>query len=277
MFGPDEYPEAEKGDFIPGIFNYCDRWCERCPMTMKCRQYAMEATMEALDGELETGDGGGNAEFWKRIDENLEKTLGMIDENRDPAEFESGAGDSPQFDAELDEEMEREEQIEQEIRKHPLALETMNYLDRVDPWFEKAGDLLKGKGVDLESRVRRAAPAADTGTESRHLNEAADVILWYHMQIHIKLQRALGSQRHEQEEDWEFINDPEWRSDADGSAKVALIGIDRSLSAWGDLREGLEGQEEAIFEILLQLDRIRRLVERQFPKARAFKRTGFDE
>jgi hypothetical protein len=24
---------AESGKYIPGIYNYCDRWCERCTMT----------------------------------------------------------------------------------------------------------------------------------------------------------------------------------------------------------------------------------------------------
>ena len=35
-------PEMDKNDllklatdpkYIPGIYNYCDRWCERCPFT----------------------------------------------------------------------------------------------------------------------------------------------------------------------------------------------------------------------------------------------------
>ncbi len=32
---------AENKDFIPGIFNYCDRWCERCPFTARCMKFAM--------------------------------------------------------------------------------------------------------------------------------------------------------------------------------------------------------------------------------------------
>jgi len=27
--------------FIPGIYNYCDRWCERCAFTSRCMNYAM--------------------------------------------------------------------------------------------------------------------------------------------------------------------------------------------------------------------------------------------
>lgn len=280
MIGPDEYPEAEEGDFISGIFNYCDRWCERCPMTMKCRQFAMEATMEALDGEIEVDDASDhdedNADFWKRVEENLDKTLGMIDEKSAALDAEFKAPDF-EIDSEIEEEMEREERREREDRKHPVSVESMAYLDRVDPWFKSAKDALLEKGVDIESLARRKAPAARPLTELQQLNDAVEVILWYHTQIHVKLQRALGSQRHEKEEDWEFMNDPEWQSDADGSAKVAILGIDRSLSAWGTLRDLLVDREEEIFEIMLQLDRIRRLTERLFPEARKFKRPGFDE
>ena len=28
--------------FISGIFNYCDRWCERCSFTARCLNFAME-------------------------------------------------------------------------------------------------------------------------------------------------------------------------------------------------------------------------------------------
>ena len=28
--------------FISGVYNYCDRWCERCPLTSRCFVYATE-------------------------------------------------------------------------------------------------------------------------------------------------------------------------------------------------------------------------------------------
>ena len=27
--------------FVPGIYNYCDRWCERCPLQLRCMSYLM--------------------------------------------------------------------------------------------------------------------------------------------------------------------------------------------------------------------------------------------
>ena len=32
---------AANPDFISGIYNYYDQWCERCPMTSRCSVYAM--------------------------------------------------------------------------------------------------------------------------------------------------------------------------------------------------------------------------------------------
>ncbi len=37
--------EVREG-FIVGIFNYCDRWCERCPLTSRCRVFADMAELE---------------------------------------------------------------------------------------------------------------------------------------------------------------------------------------------------------------------------------------
>ena len=46
---------AAEPDLIPGIYTYCDRWCERCAFTSRCLQFRLEAeereSGEAL-GEL---------------------------------------------------------------------------------------------------------------------------------------------------------------------------------------------------------------------------------
>lgn len=41
--------EVQDG-FIVGIFNYCDRWCERCPLTNRCRVFATLAEMDFEEG-----------------------------------------------------------------------------------------------------------------------------------------------------------------------------------------------------------------------------------
>jgi hypothetical protein len=133
--------------FLEGIYNYCDRWCERCPFTSRCLNYAM-AEDEPEHGATRDVR---NQAFWQKVEETLQFTLELLHE------FAEG--------------------------------------------FQK---------------------------------------------------------------------------DSDGSAKVALIGIDRSLAAWGEVRRSLPLFEQETMRLLLHLERLPREVEKAFPAAPAFIGPGFD-
>ena len=64
--------------------------------------------------------------------------------------------------------------------------------------------------------------------------------------------------------------------DSDGSAKIALIAIDRSMSAWAVISYHNNVYAERVFEIISFLDRLRQAVEETFPNARSFIRPGFE-
>ena len=34
---------ARNPNLISGVYNYCDRWCERCPLSSRCLLYAQDA------------------------------------------------------------------------------------------------------------------------------------------------------------------------------------------------------------------------------------------
>jgi hypothetical protein len=65
--------------------------------------------------------------------------------------------------------------------------------------------------------------------------------------------------------------------DSDGSAKIALIAIDRSSSAWRVMQSSLLEKTDSIKPMLVELERMRRAAEQTFPQARDFIRPGFDE
>ena len=65
--------------------------------------------------------------------------------------------------------------------------------------------------------------------------------------------------------------------DSDGSAKVALIAIDRSISAWKLIYDLRLEAADSIQPLLFQLDKMRSETETEFPNARDFVRPGFDE
>src|ERR1051326_396050 len=69
---------ADNPNLVSGIYNYCDRWCERCAFTSRCLLYATEqADPDANDPEVRDLN---NAKFWRKMQEILADTAAMISE-----------------------------------------------------------------------------------------------------------------------------------------------------------------------------------------------------
>jgi len=65
---------ASNPDLISGIYNYCDRWCERCPLTSRCLVYATEQV--GHNGAIENHDNRNEA-FWHKLSAILVETREM--------------------------------------------------------------------------------------------------------------------------------------------------------------------------------------------------------
>ena len=64
---------ANNPDLISGIYNYCDRWCERCPLTSRCLVYATEQDEDSP----ETHDIRNEA-FWRKLSSIFLETREMV-------------------------------------------------------------------------------------------------------------------------------------------------------------------------------------------------------
>lgn len=53
--------------FIQGICNFCDDWCQRCPKTQNCLSYAHNKESKGIDFSKENSDST-NASFWFAVD-----------------------------------------------------------------------------------------------------------------------------------------------------------------------------------------------------------------
>lgn len=254
---------ANNPDFIPGIYNYCDRWCERCPYTLRCMVYAMEK--ESFPDKQSRDIN--NKEFWQKIHQSFVLSNELL---RDMAKVRGI--DLP---AVLPEELVRERRKNREEAEHAaIALDARHYSTATSEWFQAHEHLFKKKGEMLTQEVQLGIREPESTTVT--IFEVVEVIRWYQDQVWIKSIRALHGERHDEEEldDDELADFPR---DSDGSAKVALIGIDRSIAAWNQLRENLEDQDGSILEILAALVALRTKIEKRFPRARSFVRPGFDQ
>ncbi len=236
--------KVEEGQFIPGIYNYCDRWCERCPQTSRCLNYSISKE-EFTDSESQDIR---NEAFWKKLSDLLAETMELLRESAAKWGIDLETLDSP-------EQWERTRQQETAAENHLLCRAAKGYSEMVEDWFSKRTFLFE------------AAAAAREGVD---LDEAVEVIRWYQNFIYAKVMRAVRGKVEEE------AGGEEFRGDADGSAKISLIAIDRSIAAWATIRHYVEDEEQEVLEILLFLDRLRQAVEKAFPDARSFVRPGLD-
>ncbi len=249
----------KSGRFISGIHNYCDRWCERCRFTAKCMNYELSEdhfdTPESKDIE--------NQKFWDKLHEVFSVTLQMVKEHAEEMGIDLDDIDH--------EEIERERrQIDAKAQSHPCSKAAKEYAARVKNWLETSQGLLEEKQHQLQSSLEMALPGCDSLGEARNISDAIEVIQWYQHFIYVKLTRALHGLFRRDEDDIEMY-------DANGSAKVALEAIDRSISAWGRLLEHFPEHEGKLLSILVDLQRLGTTTENTFPDARAFIRPGLDE
>lgn len=250
--------------FIPGVYNYCDRWCERCPLSQRCLNYAMEQERE--DGDPAARDLG-NEKFWKELQETLHESMALIQEE---AKARGVDLDAPDLRAEAV--AQERAQRRRAARHQPLARAAMAYGKSVDQWMESRNPGLAGKFG--EWRTQLELEIGQPRAEVEMLADCMDVIRWYQHFIYIKLCRAIDSKAGEDLENEESIAG--LAKDSDGTAKIALIALDRSISAWASIRDVLGEEADDILDLLAQLVGLRRETERLFPEARAFVRPGFD-
>lgn len=105
------------------------------------------------------------------------------------------------------------------------------------------------------------------------LREALEVVGWDASLVGAKIHRALHGR--DESRTGEMPDDDPVQNDWNGSAKVALISLARSETAWRAIGQAVPDERASVFAD--GLGHLRRALERDFPEAMAFVRPGFDD
>lgn len=251
-------------DFIEGIYNYCDRWCKRCTHTSNCMVFAQE--QKRFD-DPEKQDIN-NEEFWEEIASSFQLAFELLEDAAEDMGID--LDDIDLDDIDLDESAEYRENRREKAENHPLSVITKKYGQEVNKWFEKSEPEFESRGVQLGQKVEMGLPEEDIREEADQLQNLVEIVHWYQHQIWVKSMRALQGKFDE------FEIDPV-QNDANGSAKVAFIGISRSMAAWAELYNEFPGMEDETLPILARLEKCKSILEETFPEMHEFVRPGFDE
>ena len=232
--------------FIPGIYNYCDRWCERCPQTSRCLNISIS---EEEFSDPETRDIRNEA-FWNKLSGIFGETLELLRESAKKWGIELETLD-------LADDTERMRANDEAAEDHVISQAAKSYSKSVGDWFR-----------EREGHFFGTAAVVNEGV---NLEEAIEVIQWYQYFIAAKVMRAIRGKMAEEEEGCD-----EFPNDSDGSAKIALIAIDRSIAAWAVIEHYISDCDKEVMDVITFLDGLRQAVEKTFPNARSFIRPGFD-
>jgi hypothetical protein len=268
-------PSQPRGRFIPGVYNYCDRWCERCTLSSRCRVFQHRQAFEAATAAgLTVEQALDKAESFVELMAGPQPVVPPSWERQRDAMIEAAnraAAREP-----TPEECVRTERVERRrrewVKAHPLARSSRDYMHLV---------------LDLIPALRSRA-----GSQADSLAVAAlDAIHHHAFLIRSKLQRALGGAwEHvdpaardlaDRDEDavGDFDEDEEFLLyDANGSAHVALRAIAESREAWEVVAAhpafASNGRATSMIQRLRDLESA---IPALLPGALTFKRPGFDE
>ena len=263
--------------FIPGIYNYCDYWCDRCAFTRRCRNFSMGDELEREADGREPVDNATQEAFWNQLADQLRETTvfaragDWADDIGDDVDYEP----DPEYEA-------REARVSQAVNEHPLTMLVRSYMMKVHAWLKASDGDLKAVAGELLEAARSQFDETDYEEQARCIGEMIEVIAWYHTLLRAKIGRAIRSMlesREKEGEDGELaeILAESRMSDANGSGKLALESIRRSAAAWVKMREILPHREDEILEMLAILSRLQRGLHAAVPGAKSFVRPGLDE
>jgi len=152
---------------------------------------------------------------------------------------------------------------------HPLHIKAHKYMMETHKFLEKLHDVINEE-ID---NINAGNVLAENIEE---IKDCFEVIDWYHMQIAVKIHRALCGKM-EAEEEGDDESDEFSMYDANGSAKVAYIGLVRTMDALTKVHEWQKSLHNDIMPLLTYVYGLINGIEREFPGHKDFKRPGFDE
>ena len=192
-----------------------------------------------------------NEKFWESLRLSFQVTFELLEE------------DAKRFGIDLD------NLPDVEIKKpekRPVEKLSKKYSSQIFRWFEANNEKLKEKAEQLLIIANNEEPALKFA-------DAWEVAQWYSVFISAKVHRAhfdLDERLAEPEDEYDLM------SDNLGSAKIALIAIERSIGALSAMYSAMPENEDDYLKFLAILSQIKKQMLETFPDAMDFKRPGFD-
>ena len=252
---------SRKKDFIPGIFNYCDRWCERCEHTARCRLAADLAKAERRRRRKGKASADESMEAaMEDVGRSMEVVLRALHKRARKEGWDLEAADTAAIEA-------HEDDLRRRCEGHPLSEEAHRWCKEGMKLVEDLQPLLRAEGEDLQKRCE-FMDVQDEAKRLEALAAAMEVIAFDSTLVMAKMRRAMdGLLESADEKDFMYEIALE---DANGSAAVILRCLKRDRPALVRIYEHDERLEEQALGLLARLDRMEKGLAEALPGAMTF-------
>lgn len=253
-------------NFIDGIYHYCDRRCETCAFNERCYAFSIQGKHENEEEMKE------DHILSQVIRENMTEAMVWVEKSAAETILSPGKDLDEEKMAtiiKINHEQSRDHELSVVAREYWTICK--NFLEDLRNMTDDAKRLAREVGTGIKT-IQQA------GVEMKEITGSLNTVQWYMFFIEAKLQRALYSRaKLNDEAQDDFIDLINCTSDANGSAKIALIAIDKSIECWKLLYKKMSTAEETGLSCLAKLERIKKMTLQEFPDAMEFIRPGFDE
>lgn len=223
---------------IPEIQNYCNRWCERCPLAHRCGVYQVNSAGTDIS---------------------------VLTEGIEPAEK---AEKNPFEELNLNDSAALEKVIKRQEDKSPLSLHNHPLMQSLKHWEEFYHSLVVYLAKDLLQEY--LAKAILRKPKEQEIDNAFSVLEYYQNFLGPKLSRALGG-KHDYVEGLELL-----QSDWNGSAKVSLLVLEDICKAIEKLLHYFGEKDTKLMRFWQLSQNFKDQLKHEFPYALDFTRPGFD-
>ena len=130
---------ANRSEMISGIYNYCDRWCERCSFTSRCANYAISE-----QNQSEQKSDPENKAFWDELHNVFQMTLEMVKDSAEEFGIDLNAVDNENYE-------EDRKQQDELTSAHNCVRLSKDYISLVNDWFDSSQVVFDEKKKTMEN------------------------------------------------------------------------------------------------------------------------------
>ncbi|MEL7221929.1 MAG: hypothetical protein AAGJ93_11460 [Bacteroidota bacterium] len=234
-------PPNPKKDNISGVFNYCSRWCERCPFTDRCANFQM---LDGMD-EIEEDDTLAVDQVMPQLPIHLNQVISNLKTQSEKAGYD---WESIHCD------LHKYQPRPGELARKELAPAARNFTFQLF----RLSDMMEEQSIPESWK------------------NPINVLRWYGTLLSGKVNRAVDEEFLDGPDTKENPT-VSIQSDENGTAKLALLAIVRCLGAVSVMLREPAAYEEELITLILDLLRLQQGMRQYFPQADQFERPGFDD